>query len=309
MAVADFLPRTMPLIVGTEQIEAYERASGRHLVSTMAPPVDLEFNDPALPFDVEGFRREWSIDPNSLTIGVVTRLAAELKLEGLLTAIEVVGELATQRRVQLVIVGDGPARDEVEACARAANNRAGTEAIVITGELLDPRRAYACADIMLGMGGSALRALAFGKPLVVQGEAGFWQLLTPSSANDFRWTGWYGVGDGRDSGPAALRAAIQPLIDSPARRIELGDYSLHLVRKEFSLDGAANFVDGRYNTALQTRTRHSAATRDLARSASLFANHYARRKLAKIAGRAARDDFNGSPVARGGPTRDQRVRS
>ena len=52
------------------------------------------------------------------------------------------------------------------------------------------------------MGGSALRSLAFSKPLVVQGESGFWQLLTEATVDDFLWTGWYGVGadktEGRD---------------------------------------------------------------------------------------------------------------
>ena len=35
--------------------------------------------------------------------------------------------------------------------------------------MLDPRPAYAAADIVIGMGGSSLRGMAFGKPTIVVG--------------------------------------------------------------------------------------------------------------------------------------------
>ncbi len=71
----------------------------------------------------------------------------------------------------------------------------------MTGQMTDPRDAYAAADIMLGMGGSALRAMAFAKPLVVQGERGYWRLLTPESLDFFLDKGWYWLGDGSDGAP------------------------------------------------------------------------------------------------------------
>ncbi len=48
MAVAPFIPRTMPLVVGTRQIEAAERQFGRERVVTIEPPVDLDLNSPDL---------------------------------------------------------------------------------------------------------------------------------------------------------------------------------------------------------------------------------------------------------------------
>ncbi|MDF2491460.1 MAG: glycosyltransferase, partial [Microbacterium sp.] len=70
-------------------------------------------------------------------------------------------------------MGDGPARAEIEQRAAAVNAECGEGTVVVTGNLDDPRPAYAAADIALGMGGSALRALAYGAPLIVQGEHGF----------------------------------------------------------------------------------------------------------------------------------------
>ena len=96
---------------------------------------------------------------------------------------------------------------------------------MLTGALIDPRPAYAAADVMLGMGGSALRGLAFGKPLVVQGEEGFWQLLTPGSAPTFLDQGWYGLADDADR----LAAILAELLDSPGLRLTLGTFGRRLV--------------------------------------------------------------------------------
>ena len=112
-----------------------------------------------------------------------------------------------------MIVGDGAARAEVEEAAAAANARAGRRVVVLAGQLGDPRPAYAAADVVLGMGGSALRGMAFGKPLMVQGEGGFWELLTPESAPMFLRQGWYGIGS-TATGAAAERGAAG---EDPAR--------------------------------------------------------------------------------------------
>ncbi|MBI4900502.1 MAG: glycosyltransferase, partial [Actinobacteria bacterium] len=185
MAVAPFIPHWVPLVVGTQQIAAAEKAAGRPRVSLLEPPVDLEHNEAPPAAELDAFREAWGLGDRPLVV-CVTRLAAELKLEGLLTAIEVAGSRSDH---QLLIVGDGPAHDQVAEAAERANAAGGARTVVLTGALLDPRPAYAVADIVLGMGGSALRALAFAKPLVVQGEHGFFEPLTPATEPLFRWQG------------------------------------------------------------------------------------------------------------------------
>lgn len=297
MAVADFLPRTMPLTVGTPQIAADRIAAGYPLVTTLAPPVDLASNNPGADVGVDDFRSRWGIEPEVPVVVTVTRLATELKLEGLLAAITTVGELAEQRRVRLVVVGDGPARAAVAAHAAAVNARTGSETVVLTGELPDPRAAYACADIVLGMGGSALRALAFRKPLVVQGESGFWRLLDSESVSDFRWTGWYGVGGGRSHGVELLSSILRPLLDNQCRRDELGAFSLEVVRRNYSLDDAAAVQERVYETALHGFTPTFTQMGEACRTAGLYGRYALRRRLARLRGNAARDDFNSRPVA------------
>jgi len=297
MAVAPFLPRDMPLVVGTEQIADHERSAGRGAVTVIEPPVDIDHNA-AGAVDVAEFRRRHGLNPDAQTVVCVTRLAAELKLEGVLCAIDAVADLAATRPVQLVLVGDGPVRDAVAAAAERANARAGRRVAILTGSLHDPRPAYAAADVCLGMGGSALRAMAFGRPLVVQGESGFWELLTPDTVQRFLWTGWYGVGDGAEHGRARLAAVLRPLLADDEQRASLGRYARGLVEERFSLQRAAERQLALYEAALtgppiRRRTWLVPATA----SASGLAVYRVRRRLEQVLGRGSIDDFNSRPVA------------
>jgi len=295
MAVAPFLPHGMPLVVGTADLRRRALAAGRASVTLLEPPVDVRANAPT--FDPGSFRADHGLDPVIPLVAVVCRLVAELKLEGLLAACAVVGRLAESGvDAQLVVVGDGPARGRVEAAAAAANAVTGRRAVVLTGELADPRPAYAAADVMLGMGGSALRGLAFGAPLVVQGERGFWRLLTPESAPTFLDQGWYGLGSDVDSvaGVDRLAGILTDLLADPAARERLARYGRRLVVERFSLDRAAAVQEEVYAAVLAgvPVSGRAAMAADAARSAVGVTRHQLRRKWQRLRGRVATDDFN-----------------
>jgi glycosyltransferase involved in cell wall biosynthesis len=294
MAVAPFIPRSMSLVVGTAALRDHS-ASGRpgpvHLIE---PPVDVVANAPGHP--TADFRAEFGLDEGHVTLATVCRLVPELKLEGVLTAIDVVGALAGDLPLRLVVVGDGSARATVEEHAAKANAQAGRPAVVLTGELFDPRPAYAAADVVLGMGGSALRALAFGRPLVVQGEKGFWELLTPESKALFLRQGWYGVGDGR-GGFERLSAILRGLVADPAHRERLGAFGRELAVERFSLQHAATVQEAIYREALDQRVSGVRATVDGARSALGLGAYKVRRRYQQVRGTRATDDFNAVRLA------------
>ena len=293
MAVAPFLPRYLPTFVGTRQIEEHERSVGRSDVRLLEPPIDTEENAPGLDVGQADFRRRWRISPETTMVAVVSRLARELKLEGILTAIRVLGELAVDRDVSLVITGDGPARDEVRAAASAVNERRGRQVVVITGQIDDPRPVYAAADISIGMGGSALRALAFGLPLVVQGELGYFTALTADSLDEFLWAGWYGIGPGAAAGDVRLREALVPLLDDPTRRAELGRFGRAVVEERFSLQVAAEQQLVMYEQAAAAIRRR--VTRDDVIAAAGFARYFTAAQAARLRRRSVSDDFNALP--------------
>ena len=295
MAVAPFIPRSMPLVVGTAALREHSAASRRGQVHLIEPPVDVAANAPGHPTDE--FRARFDLDDRFVTLATVCRLVPELKLEGVLTAIDVVGALAGELPLRLVVVGDGSARATVEEHAAKANALAGRRAVVLTGELFDPRPAYAAADIVLGMGGSALRALAFGQPLVVQGEKGFWELLTPQSVDLFLQQGWYGVGDGT-GGFERLSAILRGLVADPAKRDSLGAYGRDLAVGRFSLQRAATVQESIYRAAHEQRASTARAAADGLRSALGLGVYKVRRKLQRIRGTRATDDFNAVTLAR-----------
>jgi glycosyltransferase involved in cell wall biosynthesis len=296
MSVVPFFPRTVPLLVGTEQIREAAVAAGHSRVCLLEPPVDTEGDYPGV--DGAAFRAEHGFDHDVPLIAMVCRLVPELKLEGLLAACDAVGQLASAgRKVQLAIVGDGRSRAEVAARAERANDAAGYQVVTLTGEVSDPRPAYAAADILIGMGGSALRGMSFGKPLVVVGERGYSELLTPESADTFLQAGWYGQGPGSlGTGVSALREALDTLVEDPARRAELGGFARDLVVKRFSLRGAAAFLERVYAAALAQPTPRPRLAADSARSAAGLLGYKVLRKVQQLRGTARTDDANANPV-------------
>ncbi|MEO5319472.1 glycosyltransferase [Arthrobacter sp. CC3] len=299
MAVAPFIPKHVPLTVGTHQIAEAEVRSGRSAVNVLEPPVDVDANRPGLDLAQGDFRKAWGVWEGAYVVAIVSRLARELKLEGILSAMDAVASLPATMRVCLLIAGDGPARAEVAERAAQVNIRTGRQTVVLTGELADPRAAYDVADVCLGMGGSALRALAFGKPLVIQGEAGFWELLTPSSLETFLWQGWYGVGRGQAGSAAALSRILLEILPAEMLRAELGGFGRRVVEHRYSLAHAAEAQLDIYRAAFDSASSSRRVYVRELEAAGHFLRYKGRRLQARLTRRGTADDFNARPVAAG----------
>jgi glycosyltransferase involved in cell wall biosynthesis len=296
MSVVPFFPRTIPLVVGSEVIRDAALGAGQQRVALIEPPVDTEADHPRC--DGRRFRDRHGVSPDDVLIAMVCRLVPELKLTGLLASCDAVGELAQRgHQVRLIIVGDGQARETVAQRAALANQAAGREVVTLTGEARDPREAYAAADILVGQGGSALRGMAFGKPLVVAGEEGFSELVTPSSSPLFLRQGWYGLGPGSlGSGVPALRDALLPLVISADLRAELGAYVRQLVEDRFSLRRAAEDLETEYALAVDGSHFDARVIADLARSGLGVLATKARSRYQRRRGMLAVDDANSRPL-------------
>ncbi|MFQ4147833.1 glycosyltransferase family 4 protein [Arthrobacter sp. LAPM80] len=298
MAVAPFIPANIPMLVGTEQILAAEKDFGRTHAGLLEPPVDTALNGRHGEFHTAAFLDTFDAPADIFTVSIVSRLAHEMKLEGILCAITAIERLNSRYPVQLIIAGDGPAMAEVAQAAQGANAALGATRIFLTGELTDPRPAYACADVSIGMGGSALRAMAFGLPLIVQGEKGFWELLEEESLATFLWQGWYGVGSGSDDAVERLMIILERLAKAPALRAELGQFARTLVCERFSLDVAALKQLAFYEEALEAApARPLIELRHAGIAAGRFLDYKAKQFTAKLGRRYSLDDFNATPVA------------
>jgi glycosyltransferase involved in cell wall biosynthesis len=297
--IVPFFPRPIPLLVGTEQLQHTARAAGYPAVNLMEPPVDTQRDWPGgSGVAAAEFRARYAPDPALPLAVMVCRLVPDLKRESLLTACGAIEELAGGGTpVRLVIVGDGPVRAELAARAGQANLRAGRELVVLTGELADPRPAYDAADVVLGMGGSALRALAFGKPLVVVGEQGFSELLTERTAPTFLADGWYGLGPGSLGGHATgMRRSLAAVLADPVLRTELGAYGRNLVLTRFSLRAAAETQEEEYRQAIADLVPRRQLAGAATRSAAGVLNYKVNRKISRWRGTVAVDDANARAV-------------
>ncbi|WP_052958013.1 glycosyltransferase [Aquamicrobium sp. LC103] len=278
MSVMPQVPASVPLVMGTADLGDEARAAHRGAVWVLEPPIDVERDHPGI--DGEPFRRRHNVAPDEFLIVAVSRLALDLKLDALVRAVDAADLLAARRRIRLILVGDGPSREALDVRARAVNARWSREVVTLAGAELDPRGAYAAADLVLGMGSSALRALAIGRPLIVQGERAFSEIFERETLGIFLRQGFYGLAND-ERGAARLAGQVDTLIDDPSRRDENAAFGRELVVRRFSLERAVDIQLGIYRKLLATSP--AIRPREALRSAWLalkieIDNHDPRRK-------------------------------
>jgi L-malate glycosyltransferase len=288
MSVSPYVPPSVPLVMGTEALAEEAATRQRAPVWVLEPPVDTTADSPSI--DGASLRRTFGVGDEDLLAVTVSRLALELKLDALVDAIDAADKAAGDLPLTLLLAGDGPAAPALRARAEAVNRRHGREVVRFAGALADPRPAYAAADLVLGMGGSALRAMATAKPVIVQGEAGFSKVFEPAASAYFLRHGFWGVGDGR---PNAHRLAEQmrELLADEERRLQLARYGRETVVERFSLERAARLQLDIYDKVLTAgagrRWGEAAAAAGRALRLELD-NHDPRRKRALASFEAAR---------------------
>ncbi len=252
MNLQRMLPKALPTTFGTTELVDEGRVMGYRQVELMLPAVDVHRNAPDA-VDPRPFREHYGIEDTDITLVTVSRLDTCLKGESLNRTLDAVSTLGRDLPVRFVMVGDGNARAKLQKKADETNTKLGRAAVVLTGMLVDPRPAYAAADIVVGMGGSALRGMAFGKPVVIVGAQGFSAPFTPETVGAFYHKGLYGRGDGSPSN-TRLVGDIRELAEHPGNLSVLGEFSRQFVLKHFALETvSARFADFCHNAAANKR--------------------------------------------------------
>lgn len=280
MSVSPYVPASLPLVMGTVSLGEEAAALQQGTVWVLEPPIDVKKDHPEI--DGSEFRRTLGLMDGELLVVSVSRLAVDLKLDALVRAIDAVDLLAGRYRIRLALVGGGDAHDALVERARAVNQRWQREVVICPGPSLNPRPAYAAADVVVGMGSSALRALAIGRAVVVQGESGFSEVFEPRTLPLFMRQGFYGLGDGQP-GAERLAEQLDGLLADSGRRAALGRFGRQVVTERFGLERAVGIQLEIYKQVLLNPPRHlvSGARRCAARALALeIENHDPWRKAA-----------------------------
>lgn len=205
---------------GASEYQGQGVAAGRIFV---APNAAAARPDRPLPARPPGFVER----PSVLFVG---RLQARKRVDNLLQACAALPESLQPR---LWVVGDGPARQELQSLATQVYPPAH-----FTGALHGPdlEGFFASADLFVlpGTGGLAVQqAMSFGLPVIVaQGDGTQDDLVSAGN-------GWLIPQDDL----AALTAAMQDALADPARLRRMGAASYHLVAGQINLENmAAVFV-------------------------------------------------------------------
>jgi hypothetical protein len=122
-------------------------------------------------------------------------------------------------------------------------------------------------------------------------------LLDARSAPTFLWQGWYGVGSDPAEGSAAFTQIVHRLVSSPDLCSTVGALGRKLVTDRFSLTAAARRQVEFYERAGRDRLGTVRLVADATRALPAYARYKGGRKLRRVLGGAAADDFNSKPVA------------
>jgi glycosyltransferase involved in cell wall biosynthesis len=177
--------------------------------------------------------------------GVTQRPVKGLGVEYAMRAVERIQD----SELDLVVVGTGTDEARLRSIGASINDAVGRRAIVFTGAMADPRPAYACADIVLGMGGSAARGLAFARPLIVVGEYGSFVTFRHENASDLFRASFWDVERPFDP-PGELLRQLQPLLTNANERNELGRFGRVFAEGNFGLAAMTQRLAEVYEQAL-----------------------------------------------------------
>lgn len=255
------LPRHLPTTFNAPEIVDQAKRAGWRRAEVLLAPVDVGQNAPDA-LDPEPFRERYGLGPEAMNLVIVSRLDSDLKGEGLFCSVDAVRMLGQTLPLRLVLVGDGDARAALQQRADEANAELNRDAITLTGALIDPRPAYAAADVVIGMGGSALRGMAFGKPVIIVGEQGFAALFAPETADSFLYHGIYGVGRQECQDSSALMDCIQLVAGRREEFAALGAFGRNVVLEHFALEVVAAQLSRIFEAALADQPSREAAVLD-----------------------------------------------
>lgn len=221
-------------LVPSSHSRAYLEGLGIENIKIWGRGVDTgQFNNS---YRSEALRQSWGADENTIVVGFAGRLAPEKSVENLRVLHNLVSSAG--KKVQLVIIGDGPSRERLGKHLPYAKFTGH-----LSGEQLG--QAMASLDVMVTTGEKETfcqviqEAMACQVPVVAPATGGPLDLVEPG-VNGYLY---------QPGSLIELRNAVQTLIDNPQQILEFGQNGENMVRNRTWLSLTESIV-GHYETAI-----------------------------------------------------------
>jgi glycosyltransferase involved in cell wall biosynthesis len=200
----------------------------------------------AFNFDASSdLRTELGIDVNTRIIGIVGRLAKEKGHYYLLDAFKKVFEGSPKQRLLLLIVGDGPLRENI---TRKIQELSLEGHVMLIGFRRDLERIYPAMDMLVvpsvlePFGNVAIEAGAFGLPVIASSVGGLPEALMHGESGLLVPPG----------NPGKLAEAMRQLLADPDLSRRLGNRGKELAKTYFTPQRVANEIEAIYTDNCST---------------------------------------------------------
>lgn len=187
------------------------------------------------------------------TIVYVSRMDTDRSLVAhqLITAVEQLDKIIENLR--LVIVGGGNDYDAVAGEAKAANEKLGREAIVLTGARTDINNLVAPAKLFVGVSRAALEAMAAEKPVIIAGNEGYIGLFSEDKLDTAVSTNFCCRGCA-ESTVELLAQEIGNFFGMwPEEQTALGKFGRELILKQYSVKKMTDDTEKAYKAVLEQK--------------------------------------------------------
>jgi len=208
--------------------------------------VDLErFSEPVRQEDLDAFRQRLGVrgDP---VIGAIARLSPVKGLDHLIRAVP--GLMQRFPNIQLLLVGDGPAKDDL---VRLAYQLGIADRVAICPSVEDTRLPLALMQVFVapsleeGFGLATVEAMAVGVPVVVSRVGGLSQVV------EHGLSGWVVP----PADPEAIRLAVEHLLSDSQLRQNIAQAARKRVQERFDFNRTVLEVEQVYRQAVDPNRR------------------------------------------------------
>jgi glycosyltransferase involved in cell wall biosynthesis len=196
-------------------------------------------------------RAALGLDPQRPVVGTIGRLEDRKGHDQLLRAAGTMLAGGNGRRPQIVIVGDGPLREKLQAQAESLGV---ADSVRFAGTVADVRPSLAAMDVFVmpshaeGMSNALMEAMAAARPVVATAVGGNTEVVVDGKTGVLI----------PPADPAAIADAIAGLLRDPARAAGLGAAAREFVTKRFGARARVAELEQLYQERLALRGRRAA---------------------------------------------------